>query len=329
MKHHALTISLLFLPIAHAHEHRAVGFLDMAPENGLPDAGEPLRIIGPDGTGTIHHLRPRALGPQPRPEEYHPEWRGGGYYYLDERPRQIYDAAGNPALDNQNEPIIADEGFSLVALSSDPDFPEAGHALPGSWIWCEILSVTGPEGAHFGFWDAQRSYYFDTPTYLLPVNQPTGSPRFVISEGADQADADPYGHIHHRAWTADKPGDYFLTIRFVDLSTNRPGGVPWHAPSASYVYHFRAGPDFTPTGQHVPGAGYVLTWPSQMGISPNAYPEESGMVFRILRGTTLAPADWTVVGEVTAGATATATFTDPSPPAGKAFYRLAYDWNTP
>lgn len=312
-------------PLA-AHEHRAVGVLLTSP-NTQASGGEPLRIIGAnDGTQVIHYLRPRAINSTPRPDGYHPELRGGGYYYLDERPRRIYDVQGNPAFDQSGQPVVAPEGFSLVALSSDPDFPEAGHAHPGALIYCEIVSVVGPPNANFGFWDSQRSYYEATPTYSLPTNQPTGSPRFAISEGGDAAGTDTYGHIHDRSWTADKPGDYHVTLRFIDISTNRPGGGPWHPPSPNYLYHFKAGPDFQPSGKWVPGAGFVMTWPSQMGISDTAYPPESGIVFKILRSTTMATDDWISIGTVTGATTATISFTDPSPPTAKAFYKLAYEW---
>jgi hypothetical protein len=315
----AALIGLTALPAA-AHEHFPVGILD-ANHNGVADAGEALQFTGAHGAGVVYHLEPRAVGPQPRPEGYHPEWRCGGYYLLDERPRVVTTGGG--------EPVLKDQGFSMVALSSDPLFPEPGHAHPGAWIWCEIVSVTGPPGARLGFWDSQRSLYFDDPTFTLLTNQATGNPRFVISEGTDEADADTFGHVHDRSWTTDKPGDYFVAIRFIDLSTNRPGGGPWHQPSQTYVFHFKAGPDFTPSGQRVAGSGYVLTWPSQMGISDSAYPAETGMVFTILRSASLAGGDWTAIGSVTGTTAATATFTDPSPPVAKAFYRLAYDWSTP
>ncbi|MGL4400627.1 MAG: hypothetical protein ACRCXD_12220 [Luteolibacter sp.] len=321
-------LTALLATSSSAHQHRAVGVMGTGP-GGTAAGGEALQIMGPDGTGIVHDLRPRGLGPDPRPEGYHPELRGGGYYYLDERPRRIYDSLGNPAVDPLGEPVIAGEGFSFIALSSNPDFPETGHAHPGTSISCEIISVTGPPGASFGFWDAWVSYYSDTPTYVLRTNQLTRNPRFIISEGGDYADADPYGHIHERAWTADLPGDYYVTLRFVDVSTNREGGGPWHLPSRNYLYHFKAGPNFKPVGQRVPGGGFVLTWPSQMGISETAYPPESGIVFRILRNTTLSPAGWTSIGEVTGTTAATLSFTDSSPPAARAFYKLAYDWATP
>lgn len=312
-----------------AHQHRAVGALPTHPNTQVV-GGEPLAIIGENtDTHVIHNLRPRGVNAHPRPEGYYPELRGGGYYYLDERPRMLYDAQGHPALNNQGQTVVAEEGFSIVALSSDPDFPDPDHAHPGALIVCEIVSVTGPPGGNFGFWESERSYYFDTPTLSLPVNQATGSPQFAISQGADALGADTFGHIHDRSWTADKPGDYYVTLRFVDISTNRPSGGSWHTPSPNYVYHFKAGPDFKPSGQRVAGVGFVLTWPSQMGISDNAYPPETGIVFRILRSTSLAPGEWTSIGEVTGTTNATVSFTDSSPPAAKAFYKLAYDWFRP
>jgi hypothetical protein len=325
------TASLLFIlwmtPLA-AHQHRAVGVLDTN-LNGKADAGESLQVIGANGTNVVHYLRPRSLGISPRPEGYHPELRGGGYYYLDERPRRIYDALGDPVSDKYGQAIVADEGFSFVSLSSDPDFPESGHAHPGANITCEILSVAGPQNANFGFWDAARSFYHSTPTYTLATNQPTGNPRFIISEGGDYPDADPYGHIHDRSWTADRPGDYYVTLRFVDVSTNRPGGDPWHKPSQHYTYHFKAGPAFELSVNRVAGLGFILSWPSQMGISDTAYPPETGMTFKVLRSSTLNPGDWISIGEVAGTTTADLTFIDPSPAATKAFYKLAYDWSTP
>lgn len=318
----------LFTQPLFGHEHREVGVVGSGP-GGAAAGGEALQFIGADGTDQIHFLRPRGLGSGPRPSGSHPELRGGGYYYLDELPRRVYDLQGNPLFENPGEPLVASEGFSLVALSAHPDFPEVGHAHAGALIACEIVSVAGPPGARFGFWGEEVSYTSGTPTFSLSCNQPTGNPRFRISEGTDEADADPYGHIHNRAWTADKPGDYFVTIRFIDISTNRSGGIPWHLPSQNYIYHFKAGPDFTPTGQWVSGVGFVLTWPSQMGISAIANLPEIGVIFRVLRSSTLVPSEWILMGEVTGTSAKMLNFTDLSPPPAKAFYRLSYDWSAP
>ena len=95
------------------------------------------------------------------------------------------------------------------------------------------------------------------PTFSFPVNQPTGNPRFIISEGPDVEDGDPYGHIHDRAWTADKPGDYFRDVA-VCRRQHEPSGWWVHGtqPSQTYVYHFKAGPEFSVSGQMVTGAGF-------------------------------------------------------------------------
>jgi hypothetical protein len=286
---------------ASAHDHFAAGILD-ANANSQPDAGEKLRLIGPDFTNRIFHLLARPTG-------FRPVQRCGGFYVLDENARTLF-------------PLDA---FSFTALSDGTE--ESGaidHAHTGAFLWIEILSVTGPPGANFGFWEAGRSANFDTPTISFATHEATGNHAFVVSGGHDAIDQDPHGHFHGRAWTADKPGDYHVAFRLVDRSTTGPGGGPWHTPSDSFTFHFKAGPEFQPTGTRIDGSGFVLTWPSQMGIWE---PYQSGVVFQILRSSDPSCDPWTPIGTATGTTAATATFTDPSPPPGKAFYRLAYDWN--
>lgn len=300
------TCMVSVLPVqAQLHSHFSAGIVDTIP-NGLPDSGEPLQFSGSNGTDRIFHLLPRPLG-------FRPVQRCGGYFMLDERPRTLY----------------PNDAFSFVALSDGQyDLAAPNHAHTGSWIWCEITSVIGPVGGSFGFWDQDRSLYYDTPSVVMSANQPTGNPRFILSEGADTFEDDPSGHIHGRSWTSDRPGDYYVSFRLVDLSTTGPDGGPWHSPSQIYTFHFKAGPDFQPKGQRVGGA-YLLTWASEMGIWDARAPAETGIVFSILRSTTLDPGTWSPIGTVTGTTAATITFTDTSPPTAKAFYKLAYNWSTP
>jgi hypothetical protein len=271
--------------------------------NGQPDAGEPLQFVGASGADRIFHLLPRPVG-------FRPTQRCGGYYMLDETPRTLFPT----------------DSFSIIALSDGQyDIPSPGHAHTGAWIWAEITSVSGPPGAHFGFWEQEHSYSSDTPSVAFNTNEPAAGFRFVVGEGIDDINEDPYGHIHSRSWTADKPGDYQIGIRLIDLSTTGPGGGPWHPPSRTYIYHFVAGPDFQPTGKPVDGGGFKLSWPSQMGIWE---PYQTGIVFNVLRSTSPADGGWTSIGSVTGTTADTATFTDPSPPPDKAFYRLSYGWST-
>lgn len=286
-------------PRAVAHVHFAAGIVDTN-GNNQPNAGEPLQIVGLNGTGKTFHLLPRPVGQ-----------RAGGYYMLDERPRSLFPT----------------DAFSFTALSDGQiELAQPGHARTGAWIWMEIVSVAGPPGASFSFWDADTVSAGSTPTMAFAANAPTGGYKFVISEGFDEADQDPQGHIHNRGWTANRPGDYFVGFRLHDLSTSGPGGGPWHAPSQVYTFHFQAGPSFQPVVQKGPG-GAVLTWASQMGISNEL--GQTGIVFTVQRSTTLAPNGWENLGTVTGTTNATATFTDLTPPAGKAMYRLSYAWFSP
>lgn len=291
---------LAALPAA-AHDHFAAGIVDLN-SNNQPDAGEPLGYHGPDLSNRVFHLMPRPVG-------FRPVQHCGGYYMLDEAVRSLF----------------PNDAFSFVALSDgQEELAGQGHAHTGAFIWVEITSVTGPAGASFGFWETGRSSSSDTPTVSFVANESTDDFAFVLSTGYDAVDQDPFGHIHGRAWTADKPGDYQVSFRFVDLSTSGPDGGPWHPPSESFTLHFQAGPDFQPSLKMVENTGCVLTWPSRMGIWE---PYQTGVTFRILRSSS-PQAGWESIGSVIGTTADTASFTDPSPPAGKAFYRIAYDWSS-
>ncbi len=298
------TALLSVLPASlRAHEHFAVGITDTN-GNGQADAGEPLAFVGVSGTDQIFHLLAR---PQGQP------W--GGYYMLtDSSPRTL-----NP-----------EDGFSIVALSDgQSDDAQPGHAHTGAQIWAKLTAVTGPAGGQLGFWETGWGDAHTTPTASFPANQAFSPFSFEISEpgkGIPDDQQDPYGHIHGRAWSATKPGDYYLSFQFVDLSTVNNGG-PWQTPSGVYVYHFVAGPSFQPIGQLRPGSGYQLTWPSRMGTWDDI--GQSGVVFTIERSSALDSTSWQTLGSVTGTTAETATFTDPAPPLGRAFYRLRYGWATP
>jgi hypothetical protein len=302
MKNSFNCLSIFFLATSSsllAHKHFAVGIVDLD-ANGVADAGEPLRFVDTTPVGKIFRLLPRPVGQV-----------CGAYYMLDESARTLYPT----------------DAFSIIALSNG-DYEELGefHAHTGAWIWAEITQVRGPAGANFGFWESYHASNSDTPSVSFSTQEETTSHAFVISEGIDDELEDPSGHIHGRAWTADRPGDYFVSIRLVDLSSSGPGGGPWHLPSETYIFHFKAGPDFQPVSARVPGVGQVLTWPSQMGIWD---PYQKGIEFTVERSTSLHGDEWQPIGRVVGGIEDRATFIDPTPPAQKAFYRLSYGWSRP
>lgn len=307
-----------------AHEHLAVG----ADGNGrlllYNGAGQP--IVAPN-LPAIYHLCPR-----PAPQTF------GGYYSIsDEDPRELY----------------PNDSFAFIAYSDgqvEADGPH--HAATGANIWCEVTSVTGPAGGHVGFWDNSQEYYSLTPNIAFAANAPTGGWKFAVGEPVPQPDApsgalaesangyyyivpasvttlkvdagmDPFGHIHSRGFTADMPGDYYVGFTFRDLGGNGPGGGPLNASSPTYVFHFRAGPDFTPV-QTFSGLDAVLAWPSLMGVAAG----QDGIVFTIERTTDLTnAAAWKTLGAVTGTTAPVASFTDPGARSlGRCFYRLQYPW---
>lgn len=306
-----------------AHEHLAVG----AGADGRLQLyrGSGAAITDPTMAGVYH------LCPRPAPQTF------GGFYSLsDEDPRALY----------------PNDSFAFVAYSDGQvQLDGSHHARTGTNIWCEITSVTGPPGGHFGFWDDGRESFYFTPTLAFATNAPTGGWKFSVSEplsgpaappgalteppnyehylvpgsvGILKVDPgeDPFGHIHNRGFTADQPGDYLVGFTFHDLGGNGPGGGALHAASPTYYFHFQAGPDFTPR-QTFSGADAVLTWPSLMGVA-NGQP---GVLFTVQRSTDLT--GWQTLGTVTGTTAATVSFTDPGAlTRGRAFYRLQYPWST-
>ncbi len=223
-----LLISVLVLTMvsAQAHQHFNAGILDEN-HNDRPDVGEALRFVDPPDPSAIFHFYPKAAG-----LEY------GGYYSLDDDPR----------------PLFPNDSFTFAALSDGQvDLASLDHAATGSWIWAQVISVTGPAGASVGFWDENWGLTHTTPTLEFLVGTPTGSldqSSFVLSESSVDDPSrgpaiteDPQGHIHNRAWTVTQPGNYFVTFQLIDRSANGPGGSPIHDPSVPYTFHFLAVPE--------------------------------------------------------------------------------------
>ena len=120
-----------------------------------------------------------------------------------------------------------------TANNAGPD-PQA-PAL-GSFIQAQIVSVEGPEGGEFSFWDTGAK----SPTITVKSGE-TGTNMFVLSESDGSPGTDPYGHIHGRRMTLTKPGIYVVGLRAFDTSTNGPDGGPIHLPSDILYTRFEAG----------------------------------------------------------------------------------------
>ena len=96
-----------------------------------------------------------------------------------------------------------------------PQFPGGWHAceltfttdLSGADPWIEILSVAGPAGGSFAFWEVDAT----APTWSRPTGwSGSGNVFPVILDGEN--------HAHGRAFTMNRPGEYTVTFRVLDKS---------------------------------------------------------------------------------------------------------------
>jgi hypothetical protein len=124
--------------------------------------------------------------------------------------------------------------------------PVPGSPAPGAVIEVEFVRVFGPVGGHFSFWDDAVST--NRPAITVPTGPINGKNRYLLSDvslGAGEPGADPFGHIHGRRFTADKPGVYTVAFKAYDISTNGTAGGPIHTPSDVLDITFQAGYNLT------------------------------------------------------------------------------------
>ena len=143
----------------------------------------------------------------------------------------------------------------------------------GSWIFAQLVSVDGPSGAAFAFWEAGAT----NPTISLDSGT-TGTNTWQLSENDGSPNTDPYGHIHGRRFTATKPGTYIVGFRAYDFSSNGAGGGPIHSPSTVLKMYFQAGdiihsiePDVDHTHVRI-GARVGFSW--QLEAATMFYPPD-------------------------------------------------------
>jgi hypothetical protein len=126
-------------------------------------------------------------------------------------------------------------------LNGGPIGPTPGHAAFGSRLAVQVVSVTGPPGGSFAFWEGDGESDLGAITFSVPVGTTNGSNYFVISQNFGVPNTDPYGHIHGREFTTTLPGTYLVWFRIIDISTNGTGGGPIQSPSDVFPIRFDAG----------------------------------------------------------------------------------------
>jgi hypothetical protein len=164
--------------------------------------------------------------------------------------------------------------LTLTALASTPDNggPSVGHAAPGANIEARIVSLEGPVGGAWAFWDSDGSEDAPALTFSVPVGETHGTGAFRLSENDGAAGADPYGHVHGRKFTATLPGLYTVGIQLFDISENGNGGGPLHPPSNVLRVYMQAG---------VTIAGIEV----QSGAVAVRFAAETGLTYRVQRAT--------------------------------------------
>lgn len=131
--------------------------------------------------------------------------------------------------------------FTALPATVDAGGPAYNHAALGSVLYLQILSAEGPSGGTFSFWQEDEFAGTTDVLFTIPVGATNGTNRILLSESSGAPGEDPYGHIHGRVFTADKPGLYTLGLQLFDVSSNGPGGEPYHQPSQPLFVHFQAG----------------------------------------------------------------------------------------
>jgi hypothetical protein len=115
--------------------------------------------------------------------------------------------------------------------------PEAFHARVGSDLRLQIVSVNGPAGGSFGFWEWD-DLFSPTPTasFLSGSIESTAGAGLFSFALTEAFPFDPFGHVHDRAFSSDIPGTFDVAFRIVDATG-------FHAPSDLYTFRFVAVPE--------------------------------------------------------------------------------------
>lgn len=208
----------------------------------------------------------------------------------------------------------------FVALAATPAYggPEPLAAALGSHIEVILESLQGPAGGTLGFWETQQNGVDSTNlTWTVPVGLTNGTNHIVVSETDGSPGSDPYGHIHGRIYSVDKPGLYLAGFRFVDTSTNGPGGGPIQSPSDRFYLYLQGGVTISGIAKATNGISLTFAAPSNLPDTGTA----PATNYQIESTPKLAPTNWQPAGDVVVGDDHMHTVTLPMTNSA-AFFRL-------
>ncbi len=183
--------------------------------------------------------------------------------------------------------------------------PEEFAAALGAQIHAQLVAVDGPPDGEFAFWESGAT----SPTFSLSSGS-TGTNTWRVSENDGSPDSDPYGHIHGRRFTVNKPGIYTVSFRAIDMSTNGLNGGPIHPASSVVQIYFQAGANIKSVSLSESGARVIFSAP--VG---NTWVVEGC-------DNLTANAEWTTLSSSVVGDDYFHEFIDENPPESGRFYRL-------
>jgi hypothetical protein len=197
---------------------------------------------------------------------------------------------------------------TLTVLPATPAHagPDPQAPALGSYIFAQLVSLDGPEGGEFGFWDTGAT----SPTLKIKSGESGGTNIWRLTEADGSPDTDPYGHIHGRRWTLTKPGLYVLGLRLLDLSTNGIAGGPIHTQSDILYTYVQAGVNVVSIEPDVDHTHVRVTAPLGTNWQLEASDSLSGN------------ATWTPVDNPVTGVDAIREVVDDTAVVGNRYYRL-------
>jgi hypothetical protein len=195
---------------------------------------------------------------------------------------------------------------AVLAATANNGGPIPTAPALGSRIFIQIVSVKGPAGGEFEFWETNAL----SPTFSVPCGTTNGTNAYCASENDGSPGSDPYGHIHGRAFTATVPGLYVVGLRAFDGSTNGLNGEPIHTPSDIFYIQFQAGVTIT-------------VFNVNDGAATVTFGATGGQNFSLEYTTTLSPANWQSSGlGIIAGNDYLHSFLDNNATNATRFYRV-------
>jgi hypothetical protein len=227
-----------------------------------------------------------------------------------------------------NDPYLGyyytdDQIFDALAATLDSGGPVPGHAALGTYVQVKLLSMEGPAGASFGFWEALEDGVDSTNlTWSVTVPYHNGTNLIHVSESDGSPGSDPYGHIHGRIYSVTKPGFYIATWQFVDTSTNGADGGSVDLPSVPFSTYYQAGLTIAVISIDTNGVNITFAAPSHQPDDLSTPPANYILQSSSAPGSS---AVWQTVGGVIVGDDALHTVTLPLSGAAQ-FFRLGSDF---